>query len=126
MLYRGRFRWIQQFRGVRVRRLKILFLSALVVAAVLHFGSIFLFSNDEQHQAAQNFIAKDPRVIAALGQIESSSLRRYVAVRGSDTHGPYRLYDFMVRGQKGKARISVRVTPQAQSRFLYTVESIDR
>lgn len=107
---------------------KIKILIGIIAAAVfLHFASSFYLSNSEQKKAAEDFVRMSPEIKSKIGDVKSLSLRRYVSVNASDTHGAYLLFDYMVRSDRSRANIVVRAVPQReQGKYLYSIDSLDR
>lgn len=109
-----------------MRKIKLI-IGIVIAATVLYFASNSYFSKNPVQQAADSFVRNSPQVTAKIGQINSLSLRRYVSVAASDNAGAYRLYDYMVRGDKGNANVVVRATQQGNPpAYSYTVESLDQ
>lgn len=108
-----------------MRKIKLV-IGLFVAVVALHFVSTFYFSKDEQQMAAEAFFQTSPEIKENVGQITSIKMTRYISAAGTDTKGPYKIYHYVVQGEKSRARIIVRAVPQGeQGSDIYVIESLD-
>lgn len=101
-------------------------LAYLVVISTLAVYLItgYVFHSDKSIPAVEKFMASNGEVAAQIGNIKKFDLTKRVAVSATETSNAYRLYTFMVDGDKAKARIVVRVEEEG-TRELFSVSRLE-
>jgi hypothetical protein len=104
--------------------------SYLVIASVaMYLTSDFVLNADKSKPAIEKFLASSEEAVAQVGNIKEIELVKKVSVSATDTSSPYRLYTFLVDGDKAKATVVVRVEQVdlvgTQERFLITRWGLD-
>lgn len=100
----------------------------LVVASSLavYLITSYVFHSDKSIPAVEKFVAGNGEVAAQVGNIKEFELIKRVSVSATETSSPYRLYTFLVDGDKAKATVVVRVEQAGtHEQFLITRLDVD-
>lgn len=102
----------------------------LVVASVaMYLITNFVLNTDKAKPVIEKFLESSEEVISQVGNIKKIKLIKRVSISATETSSPYRLYTFIVDGDKAKATIVVRAEQTSQGdtqkQFLITTIKLD-
>lgn len=99
--------------------------AALVVASsiVMYLITTYVFHSDKAISAVKKFVASNKEVVAQAGEVKKVELIKRVSVSATETSSPYRLYTFLIDGNKSKATVVVQVE-QAGIKEQYQIKVI--
>jgi hypothetical protein len=84
------------------------------------------FGIDSYADEAASFIKADSQVQARVGHVDSLSGSNTIIVRAGDKTKAYREYQFIVRGSRGKALISVQMRDEdSPAKRYFSIKSIE-
>lgn len=88
----------------------------LVVASVaMYLLTESVLNADKSKPAIEKFLASNGEVSAQVGNVKEIELIKKVSVSATETSSPYRLYTFLIDGDKGKATVVVQVEQAEQA-----------
>lgn len=97
----------------------------LVAASVaMYLLTEYVLNADKSKPEIEKFLASDHELAAQVGHIRETELVKKVSVSATETSSPYRLYTFLVDGDKTKATVVVRVE-QAGSHEQFLITRLD-
>lgn len=100
----------------------------LVVASVaMYLITEFVLNADKSKPEIEKFLVSNHEVATQVGHIRKTELVKKVSVSATETSSPYRLYTFLVDGDKAKATVVVRVeqADQAGTREQFLITRLD-
>lgn len=99
----------------------------LVGASVAtHLLTEFIFNADKSKPEIEAFLMSNHKLATQVGNIKETELVKKVSVSATETSGPYRLYTFLVDGDKAKAMVVVRVEQAGtHKQFLITRSDVN-
>lgn len=104
-------------------------LAYLVIGSiVMYLITDFVLNTDNSKQAIEQFISGNEEVVAKVGNVKEIELIKKVSVSATETSSPYRLYTFLIDGDKGKATVVVQVeqTDQADIQERYQITKLNQ
>lgn len=99
----------------------------LVAASVaMYLLTEFVLNADKSKPEIEKFLVSNHELAAQVGSVKEAELVKKVSVSATETSSPYRLYTFLVDGDKAKATVVVRVEQAGTyEQFLITRLDVD-
>lgn len=107
---------------------KILRWFAYLVAAsvAMYLLTEFVLNADKSKPEIEKFLVSNHELATKVGSVKETELVKKVSVSATETSSPYRLYTFLVDGDKAKATVVVRVEQAGtHEQFLITRLDVD-
>lgn len=99
----------------------------LVAASVaMYLLTEFLLNADKSKPEIEKFLVSNHELATQVGNVKETELIKKVSVSATETSSPYRLYTFLIDGDKAKATVVVRVEQAGtHEQFLITRLDVD-
>ncbi len=99
----------------------------LVAASVaMYLLTEFILNADKSKPEIEKFLVSNHELATQVGNVKETELIKKVSVSATETTSPYRLYTFLIDGDKAKATVVVRVEQAGtHEQFLITRLDVD-
>lgn len=85
------------------------FVHFAAASIAMYLLTTYILDAGKSKPAIEKFLESDRKLAAQVGDVSETKLVKRVSVAASDSSSPYRLYTFMVKGNKATATVVVHV-----------------